>query len=53
MKKLAADMGFNNLHEEMKMSLMEVASIPTPISTTFVTFKIAISKVYSRRHTWT
>jgi hypothetical protein len=42
MKKLAADMGLNNLHEEMKVSLMEVASISTPISTTFVTYPFVL-----------
>ncbi len=30
-------MGLDNLHEEMKVSLMEAASTSTPIGTTFVT----------------
>jgi hypothetical protein len=59
MKKLVVDMGLNNLHEEMKMSLMEVASTSTHIGTTFVTypfvftFEITIGRGSSRCHTWT
>jgi hypothetical protein len=42
MKKLATDMGLNNLHEEMKMSLMEAASVSTPIGITFVTYPFVL-----------
>jgi hypothetical protein len=35
-------MGLNNLHEEMKLSLMEVASASIPIGTTFVTYPFVL-----------
>jgi hypothetical protein len=38
MKKLATDMGLDNLHEEMKMSFMEAVSTSITIGTTFITY---------------
>jgi hypothetical protein len=38
MRKFVVDMAFDNLHEEMKMSLMEVASTSAFIGTRFVTY---------------
>jgi hypothetical protein len=37
MRKVADDMGFNNLHKEMKMSFIEVVLTSTLTCTTFVT----------------
>jgi hypothetical protein len=42
MKKLAVDMGLDNFHEEMKVSLMEAASTSTPTSTTFVIYPFVL-----------
>jgi hypothetical protein len=42
MKKLVANMGLDNLYEEMNMFFMEVASTSTPIGTTFVTYPIVL-----------
>ncbi len=42
MKNLAVDMGFDNLHEEMKVSPMEATSTSTPIGTTYVTYPVVL-----------
>jgi hypothetical protein len=38
MKNLETDMGLDNLHEEMKVSLIEAASTSIATCTTFITY---------------
>jgi hypothetical protein len=42
MKKLEVDMGFDNLHEEMKVSIMETTSTLIVIGITFVTYPFVL-----------
>jgi hypothetical protein len=42
MKKLVVDMGLDNLHEEMKVSLMETTLTSIAIGTTFVTYPFVL-----------